>query len=161
MSSALRLVLLVLAATLTLAQAFAQEESADGRMAPDGTPPIKALPGTLSWGVLQGVDTAKKDGKMIPKFGQEVTALHEKEIKIRGFMVPTEGATKQKRFLLSPYPPSCPFCLTAGPDSLIDVLTKEGIKTTFEPLVISGKLQVLSEDAQGFYYRVTEATQVE
>lgn len=161
MTVALRLVLLVLAASLTLAQGFAQEKSADGRIAPDGTPPIKALPGTLSWAVLQGVDTAKQDGKMIPKFGEEVNALHEKEIKIRGFMVPTEGATKQKRFLLSPYPPSCPFCLTAGPDSIIDVQTKEGINTTFEPLVISGKLHVLAEDEQGFFYRITEATQVE
>ena len=161
MSVALRLGLLAFAASLALAQAFAQEETADGRMAPDGTPPIKALPGTLSWAVLQGVETVKKDGKVIPQFGQEVITLHEKDIKIRGFMVPTEGAIKQKRFLLSPYPPSCPFCLTAGPDSLIDVHTKEGIKTAFEPLVVSGKLHVLAEDEQGFYYRITEATEAE
>jgi uncharacterized protein len=161
MRIALRLILLGFAACLAISQTFAQEETADGMIAPDGTPPIKALPGTLSWAVLQGVDTAKQDGKVMPKFGQEVNALHEKEIKIRGFMVPTEGAIKQQRFLLSPYPPSCPFCLTAGPDSLIDVQTKEGIKTTFEPLVISGKLHVLAEDAQGFYFRITEATQAE
>ena len=161
MNVALRLVLIAIAASLTLAQTYAQEETSDGRIAPDGTPPIKALPGTLSWAVLQGVDSAKKDGKVMPKFGEEVNALHEKEVKIRGFMVPTEGATKQKRFLLSPYPPSCPFCLTAGPDSLIDVQTKEGVKTTFEPLVISGKLHVLAEDEQGFFYRITEATQME
>lgn len=161
MSVALRVCLVAFAASLTFTQAYAEDETADGRIAPDGTPPIKALPGTLSWAVLQGVETAKKDGKAIPQFDQEVSALNEKPIKIRGFMVPTEGAIKQKRFLLSPYPPSCAFCLTAGPDSLIDVQTKEGIKTAFEPLVVSGKLHVLEEDAQGFYYRITEAMEAE
>ena len=118
MNVALRLVLIALAVSLTLAQTYAQEKTSDGRIAPDGTPPIKALPGTLSWAVFQGVETAKKDGKVIPQFGQEVSALNEKTIKIRGFMVPTEGAIKQKRFLLSPYPPSCPFCLTASSNGI-------------------------------------------
>jgi hypothetical protein len=54
-------------------------------------------------------------------------------------------------------PQTCAFCLPGGPESLVEVRTKTPVKYTFEPVVLSGKLTVLKDDANGLYYRLTDA----
>lgn len=134
----------------------------NGIVAPDGTKPLPPVAGTISWGVLQGVKTVPdKDGRVLPQFNAEQKKLNKKDIKVHGFMLPLEAGETQKKFVLSPYPPSCPFCMTAGPDSVIEVVCAKPAKVTFEPVVVSGKMQVMEHDETGFYYRITEASAVE
>lgn len=54
-------------------------------------------------------------------------------------------------------PPSCAFCLPAGPDQLVEVQARTAVKYGFEPIVVSGKFAVLKDDEMGLYYRLTDA----
>ena len=112
--------------------------------------------GTVPWQLLQSTKTVQKaDKKFGPSFPKEVKELDKQEVKLYGFMMPLDQAKKQKRFLLSAYPPHCSFCLTGGPESLVEVIADAPIDFTFEPVVIAGRLAVLENDV--VYYRLTNA----
>ena len=115
-----------------------------------------APPGTVPWTLLLQAKTVQKaDKKFGPVFTKEIKELDQRQVKLYGFMMPLDQAKKQKRFLLSAYPPHCSFCLTGGPESLVEVLADPPIEFTFEPVVISGRLAVLDNDV--VYYRLTNA----
>jgi hypothetical protein len=138
----------------------------NGLIAPDGSKPLPPLKDTLSWAVLQKVQSVKtkseeKGEVWLPKFSDEQRKLNKKAIKLYGFMLPTQAGETQKEFILTPYPPSCPFCLSMGPDSVVQVICDEPVKVTFEPVVVSGSLVMLEDDPSGFYYRITGASAVE
>jgi hypothetical protein len=115
--------------------------------------------GTVPWQLLQSTKTVQKaDKKFGPAFTKEVKELDKQQVKLFGFMMPLDQAKKQKRFLLSAYPPHCSFCLTAGPESLVEVLADQPIEFTFEPVVIAGRMAVLENDV--VYYRLTNAVPV-
>jgi len=116
--------------------------------------------GIVSWKTLAKVEEVKVNDRIVPKFSAQITALDSKEVRVQGFMMPLEPGAKQKRFLLSANVPSCPFCMPGGPDSLIEVLCKKPIAFNVEPIVVSGKLSVLSNDPTGLWYRITEAVPV-
>ena len=115
--------------------------------------------GTVPWQLLQSTRTVQKpDKKFGPAFTREVKELDKQQVKLYGFMMPLDQAKKQKRFLLSAFPPHCSFCLTAGPESLVEVLADQPIDFTFEPVVIAGRMAVLENDV--VYYRLTNAVPV-
>lgn len=115
--------------------------------------------GTIPWGLLLSTQTMQKaDKKFGPAFPPDVRKLHNQKVKLYGFMMPLDQAKRQKRFLLSAYPPHCSFCLTGGPESLVEVITETPIDFTFDPLVLSGRMAVLDNDV--VYYRLTSATVV-
>jgi uncharacterized protein len=156
---------LIWATLLTLAAPFAlsadpkpadEAPNAPVSTAPSSRPPVDAK-GLVSWKTLAQVEEVKVDNRVLPKFSAQITALDSKEVRLQGFMMPLEPGTKQKRFLLSANVPSCPFCMPGGPDSLIEVLCKKPIAFNMEPIIISGKLSVLSDDPTGLWYRVTDA----
>jgi uncharacterized protein len=115
--------------------------------------------GTVPWQLLQSTKTIQKaDKKFGPSFPKEVKELDKQEVKLYGFMMPLDQAKKQKRFLLSAFPPHCSFCLTGGPESLVEVLADKPIDFTFEPIVVAGRMAVLDNDI--VYFRLTNATAV-
>jgi len=115
--------------------------------------------GTIPWQLLQSTKTVQKaDKKFGPSFPKEVKELDKQQVKLYGFMMPLDQAKKQKRFLLSAFPPHCSFCLTAGPESLVEVLAEQPIDFTFEPIVVAGRMAVLDNDV--VYYRLTNAASV-
>ena len=115
--------------------------------------------GTVPWQLLQSTKTIQKaDKKFGPSFPKEVRDLDKQEVRLYGFMMPLDQAKKQKRFLLSAYPPHCSFCLTGGPESLVEVLADKPIDFTFEPIVVSGRMAILDNDV--VYYRLTQAAPV-
>ncbi len=122
----------------------------------ENTDPLEELPGVVSWKTLAKV-TLKNE---VPSFHQEIDALNGKKVKVQGFMMPLEQTEKQQHFLLSSNPPTCSFCLPAGSEGLIEVYAKDGIETTFDPIIISGTLNVLKNDEMGLYYRMQNAVQI-
>jgi hypothetical protein len=155
-------ILILLAATLaagTVAAVQPQDPAKSG--APGGfwigADPAPA--GTVPWQLLQSTKTIQKaDKKFGPAFPREVKDLDKQEVRLYGFMMPLDQAKKQKRFLLSAYPPHCSFCLTGGPESLVEVLADKPIDFTFEPIVVSGRMAILDNDV--VYYRLTNAAPV-
>ena len=129
-------------------------------VAPDAFKPLPEIKGVVSWKTLGQVELVKVKDQVAPQFSDGVLKLNATEVKLQGFMMPLEMGDKQKHFVLTAMPQTCSFCLPGGPESLVEVRTKTPVKYTFEPVVLSGKLAVLKDDANGLYYRLTEAVQV-
>ena len=125
--------------------------------------PIAPLPkrgDVVSWALLTDVKTKTVANKIVPVFGKEQLALAEKKQRVQGFMMPLEAGEKQTHFLLSSVPLTCAFCVPGGPESMVEVKTREPVKYTMEPVTVEGKFAVLNDDPYGLYYRVTEAVPV-
>jgi hypothetical protein len=114
---------------------------------------LTELPGVISWQTLVKVTLINN----IPHFDQVIEALNGQQVKVQGFIVPLEQTEKQEHFLLSINPPTCFFCLPAGPEGLVEVFTKPGIEFSYEPVVMAGTFKVLKQDEMGIYYRMLNA----
>ena len=129
-------------------------------VAPDALKPLPELKGVVSWKTLGQVELVKVKDRVVPQFSDGVLKLNATEVKLQGLMMPLEMGDKQKHFVLTAMPQTCSFCLPGGPESLVEVRTKAPVKYTFEPVVLSGRLAVLKDDANGLFYRLTDAVQV-
>jgi uncharacterized protein len=160
-----RVVLLVAASALAPA-AWAQLKGApspaigSGPGYHDPRSPIKPLQdreGVVPWSTLSKVTPKPEKNRMVPVFTPEVLALNDKVVRVQGFMMPLEPGDRQKHFLLSAVPTSCSFCVPAGPEGLLEVRSKTPVKYTIEPVMVEGKLSVLSTDPYGLFYRIADA----
>ena len=113
--------------------------------------------GVVSWKTLSQVEPVKQDGVMVPRFSGEILSLDSKTVLVQGFILPLDLGDQQQHFLLSAVPPSCPFCLPAGPDAIVEVVAKNKVAYAFEPILLSGKFAVLKNDPSGVLYRLTDA----
>jgi hypothetical protein len=119
--------------------------------------PIVAREGVVPWQLLSSVTTKTEKNRIVPIFPQPVQALNNRTVKIEGFMMPLEPGEKQRHFLLSSVPTTCSFCVPAGPEGLVEVRTRTPVKYSLEPVIVEGRLAVLSNDPYGLYYRVVDA----
>ena len=121
---------------------------------------VKPLPDrndVVSWKLLAQVELIKIKDRYVPQFSGNVAALDQKEVKVQGFMLPLEMGDKQTHFILAAMPQDCPFCMSGGPEQLVEVRSKRPVTYGFEPIVLTGKLAVLKDDPTGVYYRLTDA----
>ncbi len=90
-------------------------------------------------------------------FADDVQELDGNGVTITGYMFPLQASGDQGHFLLSAYPPSCPYCLPGGPTELIEVTDSKPLRFTYEPITIHGVFQLLRGDAlkEGMFYRMT------
>lgn len=114
---------------------------------------IGEMPGFVSWNNLAQVRLKNN----IPQFNSQIKALNNKEIKIQGFMIPL----KSKHFILSAKAPISFFSLPTGAENMIDVFTIKNINISLKPIIVIGKLEVLKEDEQGYFYRIRNAEVIE
>jgi hypothetical protein len=126
---------------------------------PNAFKPLPERTDVVSWKTLAQVELVKAKDRYVAKFADSVAALNAKEVKLQGFMMPLQTGDKQTHFVLSATPQSCAFCLPGGPESLVEVKAKKAVKYGFEPIVMSGKLEVLKDDPSGVFYRLTDAVQ--
>lgn len=123
--------------------------------------PLTDLPGVVSWKLLGQATTVKaKRGRMVPKYTPAISALDNTEVKVQGFMMPLEPGQKQKHFLLTVTSASCPYCLPAGPEGVVEIKSRTPVKFSYAPFIVQGKLKVLASDPMGLYYRMTDAAVV-
>jgi len=119
--------------------------------------------GAVSWKTLQKVTVDIKDTKtetlFIPDFDQSVAVLDGKEIEIEGFMFPlvptTDIPDSGDHFLLSSIPASCPYFHIYG-GQIIDVIAVDEIEfDEDEPVRLKGRLELLRDNTDGLFYRMT------
>ncbi len=122
--------------------------------------PLEEREGVLSWKLLSAVSTKVEKKKLIPEFPSAVQSLHQKKVKVQGWMLPLEPGDRQKHFLLSSVPTSCNFCTPAGPEGLIEIRTTTPVRYTLDAITVEGLLAVLKDDPYGLYYRVVEGQQI-
>ena len=94
-------------------------------------------------------------------FPESLQSKTGKRMTIEGFMYPLEAGEQHDYFLLSAFPPSCPFCLPGGQTTLIEIKCATPIDYTMESVVIEGTFDMSKDDPSGLYYRLTEATLVD
>ena len=123
-------------------------------------PNLSARDDVVPWSVLTAVKTKREKNRIFPVFSMDQMALRQKTVRIQGFMMPLDPGEKQTHFLLSSVPLTCAFCTPGGPESMVEVKTKTGVRYSMEPVVVEGRFMVLDDDPQGLYYRVTEAVSV-
>ncbi len=118
---------------------------------------LPELKGVVSWNTLAQVKSRTEGKKVIPEFAQPVRALDKQEVRLQGFMLPIVTGERHDHFLLTMRPPHCPFCLSLGPEYIVEVRAKAPIKHTYDPIIVSGQLNVLNDDPFGLYYRLVGA----
>jgi hypothetical protein len=140
----------------------------DQLMAYIGKDPLP--PGAIPWQTLRqvklvegkpaaGKDASKSPPPMRPEFSPALKELDSKEVKLYGFVMPLSTSVKQKHFLISPLPSHCPYCVSQGPDSLVEVIAKIPVEfNQWEPIVVSGKFELVND--QYLFYRLNNAESV-
>ncbi len=120
-----------------------------------------------SWKTLSKITFVKKYDELLgfkvdmPVFGEEVRKLDGKEITIKGYVIPVEGYKSHKEFVFSAYPYSmCFFCGGAGPETVMEVFSKEPIKYSADPIIIKGRLKLNSDDINRLMYALHDAVLV-
>jgi uncharacterized protein len=116
--------------------------------------------GVVSWHTLVKVSYTRLNDKLALHFDNGINALDGKTVKLRGFVTPLASARDQRHFILSSKPPTCPYCLPAGPDEMVEVFCKHPIKYSFDPITVSGQFKLLHDDDSGLYYRMLDAEPV-
>lgn len=153
----------LIAALFVYLPAQAQDVNEFGQpVPPPGTDPavfLQERKDVVSWKLLAQVELVKLKDRYVPQFSGNVASLDQKEVKLQGFMMPLQMGDKQSHFVLSAMPTTCAFCLPGGPESLVEVKSKNPVKYTFEAVVLTGKLSVLKEDPTGVFYRLTDAVE--
>jgi len=124
------------------------------------------VPGAIPWSLLS---TAREQVRLDEnrmnyveaEFPPRVLALNGRVVRVNGYIMPLQQSDRQTHFLLMAYPPSCPFCLTAGPQYLIEVHASRPVRFGYEAVVLEGRLSTLIRDPQGFFYRMNDARVVQ
>lgn len=121
---------------------------------------------TVSWDVLGTLDVeveviAPLRSQMTRSFTAEIKALDDQTVQVMGFLYPLKGGATHEHFLLTAWPPSCPFCLPAGPTLMVEVFTAEPVEFSDGAILMAGKFDLLEDDPSGLFYRMNEATLVE
>lgn len=155
------------ASALAAETAADQAESIDPEDIPSVHNTFYQVPeGTVSWDVLGTMDVeveviAPLRTQMTKSFTEEVQALDDQTVQIMGFLYPLKGGLAHERFLLTAWPPSCPFCLPAGPTLMVEVMAADPVEFSEGAILMAGRFDLLENDPSGLYYRLQEATLVE
>ena len=95
----------------------------------------------------------------VPIFSEQVKKLENVEVEIKGYIIPVEGYKNHNEFIFSAFPYNmCFFCGGAGPETVMEVQAKEGIKYTAEPIIIRGILELNDTDINRLIYGLKDAT---
>lgn len=121
--------------------------------------PLPEVDGAVPWETLHQVELVFDGPDLVPEFGDEVQELSGERIKMVGFMLPLDAGGE--RILLSQFAPHCPFCLTAGPESFVELQCNEPIEMSLDPIVVEGELQVIDNSLEGYYYRMADVSLVD
>ena len=99
---------------------------------------------------------------MVPKFSSSVKAMDNKEVQIRGFIIPVDIVQNYYVLSANPYS-SCFFCGQAGPESVMEVqMVKkyEGLRMD-QVITFKGKLKLNVDDIYQLNYILEDAEIIE
>lgn len=122
--------------------------------------PLRDRADVVPWSTLTAVTTDTKKKRLVPVFTSQQMQLNQRTQRLQGFMMPLDPGQRQTRFLLTSVPASCGFCIPGGPESMVEVRARTGVRYTMEPVVVEGRFTVLADDPTGLYYRMTDAVAI-
>jgi hypothetical protein len=94
----------------------------------------------------------------VPVFSDQVKALEGKTVEVKGYIIPVEGYKSHKEFIFSAFPYNmCFFCGGAGPETVMEVESREPVEYTAEQVVLKGTLTLNDDDVNRLMYLITDA----
>jgi hypothetical protein len=118
---------------------------------------------SLVWPKLYDIRFVKGADKLgdfdKPVFSEAAKSLNGKNITLPGYIVPFESGVKSSsHFMFSSMPlNACFFCGVGGPESAVEVFSKEAIKYTDKPVEIKGVLRLNDKDPDKMIYFLENA----
>ncbi len=112
----------------------------------------------VTWDTFAQVKLVKDEARFVPQFESAVQRLNGQRVRVQGFMLPLDQSPQQAHFILSANPTAnCFFCMPGGPESLIEIKSSKTVAFSYDPITVTGKLELLRDDPMGMYYRIIEA----
>jgi len=121
---------------------------------------VPELEGVVSWKDLTDVQVDYKDYALTARFPEKIRSLHGQEVRIAGFMTPLENSERQRHFVISSQPPHCFFHFMGGPASVAEIMAPEGVRFSYDPIILSGTLEIFESSEMGILYRLNDAKMV-
>ncbi len=119
------------------------------------------------WNVLADVSfQQKKDvtGYSVetPVFGTHLKKLQGQKIALKGYIIPLQELAGQSKFMFSSLPFNlCYFCGAAGPETVVEVQTKEKLKFVTKQIQLEGILTLNNNDPDHHIYILKSASQIQ
>lgn len=93
-----------------------------------------------------------------PVFSAATKALSGKTVTLPGYLVPFENGIKSNHFMLSSLPlNACFFCGVGGPESVVEVYSKEPVTYSEKPIEIRGVLKLNGTNPDQMIYILENA----
>jgi hypothetical protein len=82
-----------------------------------------------------------------PKFSKRLKEADGRKITLKGYLIPLSELNGRQHYMLSSLPfSSCYFCGGAGPETVIELDTKEKIKFVTKQIILEGTLVLNASD---------------
>jgi hypothetical protein len=93
-----------------------------------------------------------------PIFSDVVKKLNGTKISVEGWMIPLDELRGENYFVLSSLPfANCFFCGGAGPETVMEVFSKDKIDYTEKRIIVTGTLTINADDPLRLMYILKEA----
>jgi hypothetical protein len=97
-----------------------------------------------------------------PKFSKRLWGYNGKKVKVKGYLIPMTELGGRQEYMLSALPfNQCYFCGGAGPETVVEIQTKQSIKFVTRAIVMEGVLQLNDKDPNHHIYIIKDARLVE
>ena len=111
------------------------------------------------WHILSEVGYENKPSEQngfqidTPKFSKRLWSYNGKKIQLKGYLIPLSELGGKNEYMLSSAPfNSCFFCGGAGPETIVEIQTKEKIKFTTKQIVMEGTIVLNDKDPDHHIY---------
>lgn len=82
-----------------------------------------------------------------PEFSKRLKEADGKKIRLKGYLIPLSELNGKQQYMLSSLPfSSCYFCGGAGPETVVELDTKEKIKFVTKQIILEGTLTLNASD---------------
>ena len=97
----------------------------------------------------------------VPVFSNQLKTYDNKRVRLKGYIIPLTELGGSSTFMLSSVPFSmCFFCGSAGPETIVEIETKEKIKFTDKQVMIEGTLVLNGSDPDHHMYILKSAKRI-
>jgi len=96
-----------------------------------------------------------------PIFSAAVEALDGETVRMRGYMYPVEQQSRQREFLFTALPPTCPYCLPAGAGYIVEAHAPGGVDFTWDAILLEGRLELQHEHPYGLFFLLRDAVRLD
>ncbi|PIQ46974.1 MAG: hypothetical protein COW03_17650 [Cytophagales bacterium CG12_big_fil_rev_8_21_14_0_65_40_12] len=117
-----------------------------------------------TWKTLAKISIEKRFDELLnydieyPIFSEAVKKLNGTKISVEGWMIPLDELRGENYFVLSSLPfANCFFCGGAGPETVMEVFSKDKIDYTEKRIIVTGTLTINTDDPLRLMYILNDA----